>query len=50
MSEPHPISGVDIVAEQAATWFARLQGEDADGGDWLAFETWLAVPAHASAY
>ena len=43
-------AGVDAVAEQAAEWFARLQGEDAAGEDWLAFETWLAVPAHAAAY
>lgn len=50
MSEQNPIAGVDIVAEQAATWFARLQGDDADGDDWLAFESWLAVPAHAAAY
>jgi len=50
MSEQNPIAGVDTVADQAATWFARLQGEDADGDDWLAFETWLAVPAHAAAY
>ena len=50
MSEQNPIAGVDTVADQAATWFARLQGEDADGGDWLAFEGWLAVPAHATAY
>ena len=50
MSEWNPKTGVEAVAEQAATWFARLQGEDADGDDWLAFESWLAVPAHAAAY
>ncbi|MGH6963259.1 MAG: FecR family protein [Phenylobacterium sp.] len=50
MSEQIPIAGMDTVADQAATWFARLQGEDANGDDWLAFESWLAVPAHAAAY
>ena len=43
-------SAEDLVAGQAAAWFARLQGEDASGDDWLAFESWLAVPAHAAAY
>jgi transmembrane sensor len=39
------------VAEEAAGWFARLQGEAATGDDWLAFERWLqASPAHALAY
>jgi transmembrane sensor len=39
------------VAEEAAGWFARLQGEAATGEDWLAFERWLQVsPAHAKAY
>lgn len=39
------------VAEQAAGWFARLQGEAVTGDDWLAFERWLrASPAHARAY
>jgi len=38
-------------AEDAAGWFARLQGEAATGDDWLAFERWLAAsPAHALAY
>lgn len=38
-------------AEEAARWFARLQGEAATGDDWLAFERWLqASPAHARAY
>ena len=38
-------------AEEAAGWFARLQGEAATGDDWLAFERWLqASPAHAQAY
>ncbi|MDB5418751.1 MAG: hypothetical protein JWP50_2170 [Phenylobacterium sp.] len=41
----------DAVAEAAAGWFVRLQGEDASGDDWLAFERWLAAaPAHARAY
>ncbi|MBS0333121.1 MAG: FecR domain-containing protein [Proteobacteria bacterium] len=39
------------VAEEAARWFASLQGEAATGDDWLAFERWLqASPAHAQAY
>ena len=38
-------------AEEAARWFAHLQGEAATDDDWLAFERWLqASPAHASAY
>jgi transmembrane sensor len=39
------------VAEQAASWFARLQGEAATGDDWLAFEQWLlASPRNVRAY
>jgi transmembrane sensor len=39
------------IAEEAAAWFVRLQGETATGDDWLAFERWLASsPAHALAY
>lgn len=39
------------VAEEAAGWFARLQGEAATGGDWLGFERWLrSSPAHTKAY
>jgi transmembrane sensor len=38
-------------AEAAAHWFARLQDEAATGGDWLAFEQWLAAaPENAAAY
>jgi transmembrane sensor len=38
-------------AEEAAHWFARLQGEAATGDDWLAFERWLqSSSAHAQAY
>ncbi len=38
-------------AEEAARWFAHLQGEATTDGDWLAFERWLQVsPAHAQAY
>jgi transmembrane sensor len=38
-------------AEEAARWFAHLQGEAATDGDWLAFEIWLqSSPAHAPAY
>ena len=43
-------AGLNAAAEQAAEWFARLQGEEAAAADWLAFESWLAVPAHAAAY
>ena len=50
MTEATRNAGEHLVAEQAAAWFARLQGEDAGGDDWLAFEGWLAVPAHAAAY
>lgn len=39
------------IAEEAARWFASLQGEAATGDDWLAFERWLqSSPAHAKAY
>ena len=39
------------VAEEAASWFARLQGEAASGDDWRAFERWLLVsPTNAQAY
>jgi transmembrane sensor len=38
-------------AEEAAGWFARLQGDAATGDDWLAFERWLeASPTNAQAY
>ena len=38
-------------AEEAARWFAHLQGDAATDGDWLEFEAWLqASPAHARAY
>jgi len=48
-SEDFPEAG--WIAEEAASWFARLQGEAATGDDWLAFERWLqASPAHARAY
>lgn len=44
-------SGHRRIAEEAARWFARLQGEAATGDDWLAFEHWLkSSPAHAGAY
>jgi transmembrane sensor len=39
------------MADEAAQWFVRLNGEAATGEDWLAFERWLqASPAHAQAY
>ena len=50
MNEETRNFGEHLAAEQAAVWFARLRGEDAGGDDWLAFEGWLAVPAHAAAY
>jgi transmembrane sensor len=51
MNEPRADLDDDGVAEAAAGWFVRLQGEDASGDDWLAFERWLAAaPAHARAY
>ena len=51
MSRTDEKAGAGGVAEEAAAWFARLQGEAATGDDWLAFERWLqASPAHARAY
>lgn len=42
--------GPSRAAEEAASWFARLQGT-ATGDDWLAFERWLqSSPAHVAAY
>ena len=49
-NEPTPRGG-DRAAEEAAGWFVRLADPAADGGDWLAFEAWLAAsPAHLDAY
>ena len=51
MSEGSAILGEGRAAEEAASWFARLQGGAATGEDWLAFERWLqAAPVHARAY
>jgi transmembrane sensor len=51
MTEGSNIRDDAQAAEEAAGWFARLQGEAATGDDWLAFERWLAAsPAHARAY
>ena len=51
MSQGSPIRDDSRAAEEAAGWFARLQGEAATADDWLAFERWLAAaPAHAQAY
>jgi transmembrane sensor len=51
MSEESADLGDGHAAEQAASWFARLQGGAATGEDWLAFERWLqASPDHAAAY
>jgi transmembrane sensor len=39
------------MAEQAAVWLVRLEGDAVREGDWLAFEAWLAAsPAHRAAY
>jgi transmembrane sensor len=51
MRSTDEFQGEGRVAEEAAGWFARLQGEAATGDDWLAFERWLqSSPAHAKAY
>ncbi len=51
MRSTEEFQGDSGVAEEAARWFARLQGEAATGDDWLAFERWLqASPAHVRAY
>lgn len=51
MSRTHDEFDDGRVAEEAARWFARLQGEAATGDDWLAFERWLrSSPARAQAY
>jgi transmembrane sensor len=51
MSEGNALPGEGRAAEEAAGWFARLQGEGVTADDWLAFERWLAAaPAHARAY
>jgi len=50
MSEERKIPN-EAALEAAAEWLVRLQGEDATGDDWLAFEAWLAAsPTHAEAY
>jgi transmembrane sensor len=51
MSETKGGRREDSAAEEAADWFVRLQGDEATGDDWLAFEQWLqAAPANAAAY
>jgi transmembrane sensor len=51
MIDESRIRGDGRAAEEAAGWFARLQGEAATVEDWMAFEQWLAAsPAHARAY
>ena len=51
MSRERRNTGAGTAADEAATWFVRLQDEAAGGGDWLAFEAWLSAdPAHADAY
>jgi transmembrane sensor len=51
MRRTDDFQGDSRVPEEAARWFARLQGEAATGDDWLAFERWLqAAPEHQRAY
>jgi transmembrane sensor len=51
MSEANADREAARAAEKAAEWFVRLQGDDATGDDWLAFEAWLrTAPANAAAY
>jgi len=51
MRRTDDVQGDSRVPEEAARWFARLQGEAASGDDWLAFERWLqAAPEHQRAY
>ena len=51
MRNTDEFQGEGRAAEEAARWFARMQGETATAEDWLAFERWLqASPAHALAY
>lgn len=39
------------VAEAAASWFVRLEGDAASADDWAKFERWLqAAPAHMRAF
>lgn len=50
MSEEQDIRD-EATLEAAASWLVRLQGADATGDDWLAFEAWLAeAPSHLAAY
>jgi transmembrane sensor len=51
MTEGRTHPGDGRAAEEAAGWFARLQGEAASTDDWRAFERWLATSlANARAY
>lgn len=51
MNRRNPHLDEEGVAEAAATWFVRLQGESASQQDWQAFGDWLsAAPAHVAAY
>ena len=50
MSGERTMQGADRVADEAAGWFARLQGESATAENWQAFEAWLATsPDHVTA-
>jgi transmembrane sensor len=50
MTEDTTITREDAAAQEAAEWFVRLQGDDATGDDWLAFEAWLQTARNAAAY
>jgi len=52
MSAPSDTTPIpEAVRERAAFWHVRLASDEADEGDWLAFEAWLgADPVHQRAY
>jgi transmembrane sensor len=51
MSGERTMKGVDRVTDEAAGWFARLEGEAATAEQWQAFEAWLsASPDNVEAY
>ena len=46
-----PQERTDATRDAAADWLLRIRRPEADEGDWLAFEAWLAAsPDHAAAY
>lgn len=52
MSAPSNTTPIpEAVRERAASWHVRLASDDAEEGDWLAFEAWLGEdPIHQRAY